>query len=57
VVLGIITAAFINGLAVLFSVYSPPGWERWAGVVFFVGFIVAGALGLYLALAILRSTR
>ena len=29
IVLGVIAAAFINGLAVLISVYHPPGWERW----------------------------
>lgn len=26
-VLGIIAAAFINGLAVLMSIYHPAGWE------------------------------
>lgn len=34
IVLGVITAAFINGLAVLLSVYHPPGLERWAGAAF-----------------------
>ena len=55
IVLGIIAAAFINGLAILMSVYHPPGWQAWVGAVFAVGFVVAVALGAYLAWAILRS--
>ena len=54
IVLGVIAAAFINGLAVLLSVYKPPGWERWAWVVFAFGFACALLLGVYLAWAILR---
>lgn len=54
IVLGVIAAAFINGLAVLVSVYSPPGWERWAWVVFAFGFLCALLLGTYLAWTILR---
>ena len=54
IVLGVIAAAFINGLAVLVSVYKPPGWERWAWVVFAFGFACALLLGGYLAWAILR---
>jgi ubiquinone biosynthesis protein len=55
IVLGVIAAAFINGLAVLVSVYRPPGWESWAWVVFAFGFLCALTLGAYLALSILRS--
>jgi ubiquinone biosynthesis protein len=33
-VLGILAAAFINGLAVLMSVYHPPGWDQWVGTIF-----------------------
>lgn len=55
IVLGVIAAAFINGLAVLVSVYKPPGWERWAWVVFAFGFVCALVLGVYLALGILPS--
>lgn len=55
IVLGVIAAAFINGLAVLVSVYKPPGWERWAYLVFAFGFLCALVLGVYLALSILRS--
>lgn len=54
IVLGVIAAAFINGLAVLMSVYRPPGWERWAWVVFAFGFACALLLGVYLAWTILR---
>ena len=57
IVLGVIAAAFINGLAVLVSVYKPPGWERWAWVVFAFGFLCALVLGIYLAWSILRPSR
>jgi ubiquinone biosynthesis protein len=56
-ILGILAAAFVNGLAVLMSVYRPAGWDQWAGVIFTVGFVVAGGLGVYLAWSILRSGR
>ena len=54
IVLGVIAAAFINGLAVLVSVYRPPGWERWGWAVFAFGFACALMLGVYLAWSILR---
>ena len=54
IVLGVIAAAFINGLAVLVSVYRPPGWERWGWTVFAFGFFCALLLGVYLAWNILR---
>ena len=54
IVLGVIAAAFINGLAVLVSVYRPPGWERWGWAGFAVGFVCALLLGGYLAWNILR---
>jgi ubiquinone biosynthesis protein len=54
IVLGVITAAFINGLAVLVSAYRPPGWERWGWAVFAFGFLCALLLGVYLAWNILR---
>lgn len=54
IVLGVIAAAFINGLAVLVSVYRPPGWERWGWAVFAFGFVSALLLGAYLAWNILR---
>jgi ubiquinone biosynthesis protein len=55
VVVGIIAAALINGLAVLMSVYHPFGDDRWLGLFFAVGFFSAAALGLYLAWSIVRS--
>jgi ubiquinone biosynthesis protein len=57
IVLGVIAAAFINGLAVLASVYRPPGWERWAWVIFAFGFLSALVLGIYLTWTILRPKR
>ena len=57
IVLGVITAAFINGLAVLTSVYRPPGWESWAWVVIAFGFLCALILGIYLAMNIMRPRR
>jgi len=54
IVLGIVAAAFINGLAVLMSVYHPAGWEAWAPLVFVAGFVFAGVLGAYLAWSITR---
>jgi ubiquinone biosynthesis protein len=57
IVLGILAAAFIVGLATLLSVYRPPGWDRWAGVMFAAGFFFALVLGIYLAWSILRSGR
>jgi ubiquinone biosynthesis protein len=57
IVLGVLAAAFINGLAVLTSVYRPPGWERWAWAVFTIGFLFAAVLGGYLAWSILRPGR
>ena len=54
IVLGVIAAAFINGLAVLVSVYQLPGWERWAWAAFAFGFLCALLLGVYLAWTILR---
>jgi ubiquinone biosynthesis protein len=56
-VLGVLAAAFVNGLAVLMSVYRSPAWERWAGAFVAVGFAVAVGLGAYLAWSILRSGR
>ena len=56
-VLAIIATGFIIGLAVLMATYHPPGWEQWVGDVFAVGFVLAGALGTYLAWSILRSGR
>jgi ubiquinone biosynthesis protein len=55
IVLGILAAALINGLAILMSVYHPAGWQGWIGTVFGVGFLLAVGLGGYVAWGILRS--
>jgi ubiquinone biosynthesis protein len=57
IVLGIVAAAFINGLGVLLSAYRLPGSEQWAVILFGIGFVAAVALGVYLAWSILRSAR
>ena len=57
IVLGVIAAAFINSLAVLMSVYRPPGWEHWAWAVVAFGFLCALTLGVYLAWSILWGKR
>ena len=55
VVLGIIASAFVNGLAVLMSVYHPGNDNRWFGVFFAAGFGIAALIGAYLAWSIFRS--
>jgi ubiquinone biosynthesis protein len=57
IVLGILAAAFIVGLATLLAVYQPTEAERWIGMMFAIGFFLALALGIYLAWSILRSGR
>ncbi len=57
IVLSILTAAFITGLAILMAFYHPPGWEQWTGSFFGFGFILASVLGIYLAWSIFRSGR
>jgi ubiquinone biosynthesis protein len=56
-VLGVLAAAFIVGLAVLLSAYHPPGDLNWAGAFFAIGLVVALALGAYLAWSITRRSR
>jgi ubiquinone biosynthesis protein len=57
IVLGVLAAAFVIGLAILMAVYHPPGYEQWIGLAFAVGFGIASILGLVLAWTILRSGR
>ncbi|MBN9390885.1 MAG: AarF/ABC1/UbiB kinase family protein [Chloroflexi bacterium] len=57
IVLSILVAAFIIGLAILLAFYHPPGLEQFAGALFVIGFGLASALGLYLAWNIIRSGR
>jgi ubiquinone biosynthesis protein len=56
-VLAVIAAAFIIGLAVLMSFYHPAGWQPWIAVVFALGFSAAAGVGLFLAWSIVRSSR
>jgi ubiquinone biosynthesis protein len=57
IVVGILTAAFVVGLAILLSVYRPPGFRQWASIAFALG--IAGVLlpGLYLSWQVFRSER
>jgi Predicted unusual protein kinase len=57
IVLGILTAAFIIGLAILLLVYHPASWQQWAGPAFMIGFFSALVLGVVIAWGILRSRR
>jgi ubiquinone biosynthesis protein len=56
-VLGILAAAFVNGLAVLLASPRSAGPESWLGPLLGVGFALAAGLGAYLAWVILRSGR
>jgi ubiquinone biosynthesis protein len=53
IVLGIILAAFITGLAMLMASYHPAGWNQW--IFFLIGFALASLLAVALAWSMLRS--
>ncbi len=53
--LSAIVAAFIISLAILLSVYRPPGWSQLAAILLGFGFLAALGLGLWLFISILRS--
>lgn len=55
IIIGAVLAAFIIGLAMIMASYHPSGWSQW--IFFVIGFIVAAALGVYLAWSILHSMR
>ena len=55
VIIGIIAASFLNGLAVLLTVTDNPDLERWATTMFVIGFTFVIILGLWLAWSFLRS--
>jgi ubiquinone biosynthesis protein len=55
IVLGIILAAFITGLAMLMASYHPAGWNQW--IFFLIGFALAGLLAVALAWSMLRPRR
>ncbi len=56
-VLAMLAAAFINGLAILLLVYRSVVGSQEVGLLFLVGFIMAALLGILLAWSILRSRR
>jgi ubiquinone biosynthesis protein len=56
-VLGILAAAFIVGLAGLLAFSPTPGSQQWAEMLFAVGFVIAVVIGAYLAITILRTGR
>ena len=56
VVLGIIAASFIIGVAILLVVYNRVIGLWWVGALFIIGFVLSFVLGIYLAITII-STR
>ena len=57
IVVGILTAAFVIGLAMLLTADRPQGFAQWAGVFFALGIAAAVVFGLYLLWQLLRSER
>lgn len=57
IILGILAAAFINGLAVLMSATHNGPVNQLLQIFFVIGFILASGLGIVLAMLILRSWR
>ena len=57
IVFGILTAAFVIGLAMLLTTDRPHGFAQWAGVFFALGISAAMVFGIYLLWQLLRSER
>lgn len=57
VVLSIVLAAVINGLAVLMTVYHPAGSARWSGVAFTAGLVLAAVLVVALVWRLVSGSR
>jgi ubiquinone biosynthesis protein len=57
VVFGILTAAFVIGLAMMLTSDRPRGFAQWAGVFFALGIAGAIVFGIYLLWQLLRSER
>ena len=57
IVLGIIVAAMIIGLAILLATYNPLGWAGLQAIMFFIGVISKAVIGAYLAWRVFRSGR
>ena len=58
-VFAMLIAAFVNGLAILALAYldHPFGAMAWLDALFLIGFVLASAIGVFLAWSILRSRR
>jgi hypothetical protein len=52
-VLAVLASGFVMDLAALMVMYHPPGWQARAGLAFGLGFLLASAIGAYLAWTIL----
>ena len=57
VVLGIIAAALIIGVAILLVVYHTVIGLCWVGALFIIGFVLSFVLGIYLAFTIITSRK
>ena len=57
VILGMITSAFIIGVAILLTVYHAVIGLWWVGALFIIGFALSFVLGMYLASTMFRSRK
>jgi ubiquinone biosynthesis protein len=57
IVLGIIAASFIVGVAILLTVYNKVIGLGWVGALFIIGFVLSFALGIYLAITIITTRK
>jgi ubiquinone biosynthesis protein len=57
VVLGIIAASFIVGIAILLTVYQTVIGLWWVGALFIIGFVLSFMLGIYLAISIITTRK
>ncbi len=57
VVLGIIAASFIVGVAILLTVYNKVIGLWWVGALFIIGFVLSFVLGIYLAITIITTRK
>jgi hypothetical protein len=57
VVLGIIDASFIVGIAILLTVYHIVIGLWWVGALFIIGFVLSFVLGIYLAITIITTRK
>jgi len=57
VLLGIIAASFIVGVAILMTVYNRVIGLWWVGDLFIIGFVLSFVLGIYLAITIITTRK